>query len=277
MSSSIEILNGIRKSKSCQPELVIKHGPSLLSSSSISNNELYNIHEQIVIASLDLGLSNIGDRSLKVLKKKFPKSCRVSTLAGMEHESKGNYDAALEIYQSLLAEYPGNIAVMKRNVSVYKATGDYKNAIEEIHKILKYYPGDASTWQELSDIHLSLSDYTAAAYCHEELILIEANCSYYHTHLADIYYTIGGVDSVFKARKHYSMSLALQNAKSNLRALYGLISASKYLAEEYSQGKGNTTDVDVNAALLKFALEQLSSIKFNSSNSEQIKKIITEI
>lgn len=270
--TSLEILNNIRKSKSLKPDIVIKYGPSL--TSSLNGNELYTIHEQITIASLELGLSNISEKSLKILNNKFPDSCRVSLLIGMEYESKGNYDNALELYKKLLIEYPGNINVMKRNVCVYKATGDYKNAIDELHKILKYYPNDANTWQELSDIHLSLSDYTAAAYCHEELVLIDANCSFYHTHLADIYYTIGGTDSIFKARKHYSMSLAFQNPKSNLRALYGLISSAKYLAEEYSkEGKSNSNDIDVNAALLKFGLEQLASIKLLS---EQIKTVITE-
>jgi hypothetical protein len=70
------------------------------------------------------------------------------------------------------------------------------------------------------------------------------------------------------------MSLALQNAKSNLRALYGLISACKFLSDEYSkEGKGNS-DTEVNAELLKFGLEQINTIKFSN---DQIKKIIVEI
>ena len=270
--TSLEILKGIRKSKTLKPEVVIKHGPSLLSS--LSGNELYTVHEQVFIASLELGLTNISDHSLQVLKKKFPNSSRVLTLVGMEYESKGNHDQALELYKKLLNEYPVSAQIMKRIVCIYKATGDYKNAIDEIHKILKYYPNDVNTWQELSDIHLLLSDYAAAAFCHEELVLLDANCAYYHSHLADIYYTIGGFDSIFKARKHYSMSLALQSSKSNLRALYGLISACKFLSDEYSKDGKSNNDTEVNAELLKFGLENLAAIKFNN---DQIKKIIAEI
>jgi tetratricopeptide (TPR) repeat protein len=162
--TSLEILKGIRKTKASKPELVIKHGAPLLSS--LGGSELYAVHEQVLIASLELGLSNISGHSLQVLRKKFPNSSRVLALVGMEYESKGNYDQALELYKSLLTEYPLTAQIMKRIVCIYKATGDYKNAIDEIHKILKYYPNDASTWQELSDIHLLLSDYTAAAFCH---------------------------------------------------------------------------------------------------------------
>ena len=262
-----EILKNIRKNKPNKPDLVIKYGPSLLST--ISGNDYYMLHEQIFIASLELGLQHIGEKSLNILKSKFPNSCRVSILIGMEDESKGNYEKALELYNKLLIDNPGHIKVMQRKVCVYKASGDLKNAIDEIHTILKYYSGDISSWQELSDIHLLLSDYTAAAFCHEELVLIDANCSYYHTHLADIYYTMGGKESILKARKHYSMSLALQSGQSNFRALYGLISACKYLCDEYSKNQDNN-DIDVNTELLKFGLEQIGLIKYGTENTKKL-------
>jgi len=268
MSAEI-LLKNIRNNKSNKPELVIKYGPSLLSSS--SGNDYYMLHEQIFIASLELGLQSVGEKSLNVLKNKFPNSCRVSILIGMEDESKGNYDKALELYNKLLIDNPGNIKVMQRKVCVYKASCHLKNAIDEIHTILKYYPGDVSTWQELSDIHLSLSDYKASAFCHEELVLLDANCSSYHTHLADIYYTIGDSEHILKARKHYTMSLALQNGQSNFRALYGLISACKYLSEEYSKSQNNNiNDSDVNNELLKFGEEQIGLIKFENENTKKV-------
>lgn len=42
-----------------------------------------------------------------------------------------------------------------------------------------------------------------------------------HTRLAEIYYTLGGVENFIKARRHYAQSLDIQR-QHNLRAVIGL-------------------------------------------------------
>jgi hypothetical protein len=70
--------------------------------------------------------------------------------------------------------------------------------------------------------------HQSAAYCVEEVVLLSPVSAVYHTKLAEMYYSCGGGGAsahtnLLKARKHYAMSLNIQSAKNNTRALYGLL------------------------------------------------------
>jgi ER membrane protein complex subunit 2 len=66
-----------------------------------------------------------------------------------------------------------------------------KAAVEELHKAVSVFYGDFQLWLEMAEIYLSLCDYPAAAFCFEELILLQPNNHAFHTRLADTYYTLG--------------------------------------------------------------------------------------
>jgi tetratricopeptide (TPR) repeat protein len=284
-SSSLELLRLLRKSKLRRPDVVLRLGKGVLSSGGggllSGGGEIWSLYEQIFLAALDKGDSGTAKVCLAKLQAKFPSSSRVSRLIGMQHEFDGEYDEALSVYKKLLEENPSNLLVLKRRVSVYKAQRQWKRSLEELNEIIKLYTSDAACWQELGEIHLRLGDFPSAAFCFEELVLMDANCPHYHTRLADTYYSIGGLEGYLKARKHYTLSLAVTNAKLNVRALYGQIAACRAFAEAVKQDSGSSSavisssstsaptadktlmtkeDVDVNTELLKWSIEQVKTL-----------------
>jgi len=263
----------------------------------LSGGEIWNLYEQLFLASLDTGDIGTATSCLGKLQSKFANSSRVSRLIGMKHEYDGNYTEALEVYQKLLEENPSNLLVMKRKVCVYNAQKQWEKALEELNEIVKLYTSDAACWQELGELHLRLGDYPSAAFCFEELVLIDANCSLYHTRLADTYYSIGGLEGYLKARKHYTLSLAVTNAKVNIRALYGQICACKAFADAVAESSSSSAvtspatprgkslmtkeDVDVNTELLAWSSEQLQFLfggqqKVNSLGSAVLKSALAK-
>lgn len=154
---------------------------------------MWNLHEQILVASLDLGDKVLAEVCLEELKKKFPASIRVGRLEGLIKEQQCEYEAALDIYKELLSKSPGNLMVMKRRACVYKAMGDAKGEIDELNSILKQFPADSATWQEMGDVYLSAGDHASAAHCFEEIVLLSPGCAHHHSRLADVYFSIGNL------------------------------------------------------------------------------------
>ena len=69
------------------------------------------------VAALDVSDTEIADKCLLKLKNKFPKSSRVNRLVGMYLEFKGDYQLALELYETVLKENPSNLPILKRKVN----------------------------------------------------------------------------------------------------------------------------------------------------------------
>jgi tetratricopeptide (TPR) repeat protein len=85
---------------------------------------VWNLYEQISIAALDTGDTNISNECITLLMKKFPESARVGRLLGMQLEQAGKYEGALEVYAELLKKNPANLMIMKRKVRVCCSTCD---------------------------------------------------------------------------------------------------------------------------------------------------------
>ena len=68
------------------------------------------------IAALQFGDIHLVDVCSKELNKKFPDSVRVRRLLGMQYEYGGEYQKALDLYDSLLIANPSNLLILKRKV-----------------------------------------------------------------------------------------------------------------------------------------------------------------
>jgi tetratricopeptide (TPR) repeat protein len=195
----VELLRALRKSKIRRSDLVANHGATLLkavrsswySGQYVGNIEIWAIYEQIFVAALDVGDESLANACLLPLQKKFPESVRVQKLVGMLYEFKGEYKKARILYDTLLSSHPGDLAVSKRFVAAFKGEGDLQRAVEELQKLIKLFYGDLQLWEELAEIYLSMSDFSSAAFCYEELLLVNPSMCAYHLRLADIYYSIG--------------------------------------------------------------------------------------
>ena len=273
-STLVDVFRELRKSKLRRPDIVCQYGDEVLKVS--SSEDTWNVREQMVNSLLDLGGTEELEAArghIKVLEKQFPDSSRVEKLKGLAFEAEGQFDKAQELYEVMLKKNHANLAVMKRMVACKKAMKNKVEAVKYLLSITTNFPGDLETWFELADLYIEFRNFTQAAFCLEEIILIDPTKSHYHNKLADIYYTLGTPSKsstssshqadvrkhLLLARKHYSLSLTLQNSKINRKAVYGVKYASVALNPILiaSASKDDETEIQVNNKMLEWAEEQI--------------------
>ena len=138
----IAILEYLRGSKLFQPEVVMIHASELLQPGSAgqralssgdssaswlgslfgmvfggfgaSSADLWAVHEQCCMASMQLGLIEWSAHSIKALVAQFPQSKRVRRLYALYRECIGDWPEAVAIYQDILKESPENTFCRKR-------------------------------------------------------------------------------------------------------------------------------------------------------------------
>lgn len=193
--------------------LLLEHGNKL-------GDELWTVHEQVLVSALDCGRMDLATTCYQALKQQFPKSLRVKKLRGMLFEGMDDWESACKIYKSILAEDPANLVVRKRVIAVTKAQNKITETVNELKDYLDMFMSDQEAWMELGELYITLQEYHKAAFCLEELILTHPHNHLYHQRYAEIHYTIGSADSLELSRKYFAQALKLD--PNNIRALYGL-------------------------------------------------------
>ena len=56
---------------------------------------------------------------------------------------------------------------------------------------------EAASWLELGEIYLSMCLYSDAVHCFEELVLLDPRNAAHHSHLAEVYYSLGEAIEVY--------------------------------------------------------------------------------
>jgi len=185
----------------------------------------------------------------------------VKRLDGMLWEAKGMYDMAMKEYDEILAEDPHNILATKRQIALCRARGKTAEAVSRLNKYLEMVCSDTEAWLQLAAIYLNAQQFKRAAFCMEELILINPMNYLYHLRYADIMFTIGsadkggGTEQLRIARKYYAHALDLK-PHNNLRAVYGLLLAAAALGPSSAKGAKGSTKTD-NAEVFTYARTQL--------------------
>jgi tetratricopeptide (TPR) repeat protein len=98
-----------------------------------------------------------------------------------------------------------------------KLRGKKNEAISALVKYLDTYYSDPEAWIELCSLYLSLNLYQRAAFCMEELILLQAANPIWHLKYAEIMYTLGDYSL---ALKQYCRVIDLST--DHLRGMYGI-------------------------------------------------------
>uniref|UniRef100_A0A8C5MN32 ER membrane protein complex subunit 2 n=1 Tax=Leptobrachium leishanense TaxID=445787 RepID=A0A8C5MN32_9ANUR len=210
-------------------EQILEVGEELLSEhSSKLGDDIWIIHEQVMIAALDCGRDDLVMSSLQELRRQFPGSHRVKKLTGLRFEAMERYDDALQIYDRILQEDPTNTAARKRKIAIRKAQGRNAEAIRELNEYLEQFVGDQEAWHELAELYINELDYAKAAFCLEELILTNPHNHFYYQQFAEVKYTQGGLENLELSRKYFSQALKLNN--QSMRALFGLYISSIHIA-----------------------------------------------
>uniref|UniRef100_A0AAV1TQ44 ER membrane protein complex subunit 2 n=1 Tax=Peronospora matthiolae TaxID=2874970 RepID=A0AAV1TQ44_9STRA len=265
--SCIELLRYVRKEKLRESRAVSRVGKLLVTQHRRGlGDEVWTVYEQTFIAALDVHDDELSETCLKALQGQFPGSSRVARLEGMQLEQRNEFTKALTLYDQLLDANPANALVFKRKIAVLKAQKKTMDVIAALNEFLRCFGTDQTAWTELGETYLSIGTYRYAAFCYEELVLLNPMDAIYHSRLADIYSTIGGLDSLLKARKHYAHSLEL-NKKQNLRAYFALVICTKAIAMQRGY-RADQDDAGMNERLQTFALNSIQDIYAASSTPD---------
>ncbi|XP_013137715.1 PREDICTED: ER membrane protein complex subunit 2-like [Papilio polytes] len=200
-------------------------------------NEKYVLLEQIIYAMLDCHLYGLAKGLIYVLSLEFPSSLRVMRYKAAALEAEEKYDEALNVLDVIINADETNAPARKRRVAVLKAQGLIHEAIKELADYLKKFMSDVEAWQELCELYLQVQEYSRAAFCAEELILHQPHNHLMHQRLADIRYTMGGIENMELAKTYYCQTLKLN--PDNLRALLGLFLVANNLVGQY-KSSGNS-------------------------------------
>ncbi|KAK1930137.1 ER membrane protein complex subunit 2 [Phytophthora citrophthora] len=263
----VELLHYVRKEKLREPRAVASIGKLLTTKHSWGlGDELWSVYEQTFVAALDLHDDELAETCLKTLQTKFPSSSRVARLEGMQLEQRGEFAKALALYDELLEANPANALVLKRKIAMLKAQKKTADVITALNEFLRSFGTDQAAWTELGETYLSMAAYRYAAFCYEELVLLNPMDAISHSRLADVYSTIGGLDNLLTARKHYAHSLEL-NKKQNLRAYFALVTCTKAIAAQRGY-RADQDDDGINERLQKFALDYIQDFYAANSSPE---------
>jgi len=228
MQSAVEKLRKYRDENYRSHDEIIELWTEILSKRNLSSlgDEKWLILEQVFKSALHCSKQSIACQCLEQLEKQFKTtSRRVTTLNAMYFESIGEFERAEDIYSTLLEDNETDAIVRKRQISLLKEQNQIREAISELNSYLELYQADQEAWSELCDLYLSEHEYTKAAFCAEELLLINPHNHLNHERYASIRYSQGDYE---KARTYYFSTLKIN--PTNIRALYGIILTSTNLA-----------------------------------------------
>ncbi|CAG8544780.1 36160_t:CDS:2 [Gigaspora margarita] len=277
---AIETLHELRKSGERKSSLVVSLGERLLRDyTGKLGDEVWPVYEQVFISALDQGNDALAKTCFEKLEKRFPGSPRVKILEGMKLEAEDKLDEALRLYDEILGKDDSNIAASKRRVAVFKAKGQDQQAMETLSKYLDDFYNDAEGWLELSDLYLKFHLYQQAAFCLEELILLQPQNHFYHLKYAEILYTSDTSDNITLALKEFCRVVEL--CEDHVRALYGIKLCTTRLLNLPINNPISSIDMKTISDLNALAIERLSKIYLVNINRvgdglNEIRQVIRE-
>lgn len=227
-------------------------------------NERHLVLEQVMIAALDCNHTTEAEDCIRLLTAEFPSSLRIQKYKSMLLESLERYDDALDVLDQIIKKDETNAAPRKRKVAIYKAQGRSGEAIKELCDYMKRFMSDQEGWHELCSLYLAEGEYAKAAFCMEEVLLHNPHSHLIHQRLADIRYTMGGLDNIEIAKSYYSQAVKLNN--HNLRALYGLFLCCGHIANS----KATTTKRKEAQKLAQWTIGQIQQRTAANSSSKAL-------
>ncbi|CAF2042868.1 unnamed protein product [Rotaria magnacalcarata] len=224
MQSAIEKLRKYREENYRSHDEVIELWKTVLSKHNLSSlgDEKWLVLEQVFKCALHCSQQPIALECLGQLTKEFKStSHRLSVLKAMYDESIGDYEKAEQVYSALLKDNETDAIIHKRKICLLKEQNKIRDAINELNTYLELYQVDQEAWGELCELYLLEHDYAKAAFCAEELILINPHNHLNHERYASICYSNGGYEF---ARAYYFSTIKFN--PNNMRALYGILLTS---------------------------------------------------
>jgi len=232
-------------------------------------DEKWMVLEQVTLAALDVHNMGLADEVLLELKTRFPKSERVKLLQVCRLQALNRYEEALKGLDNMIQKDPTNSSAYKRKIAVLKDQGKNHEAIKELSEYLEKFMSDQEAWSELCDLYLVEGDYARACFCADELILHTPHNFFVHQRVADIRYTMGGLENLKLALTYYFQAYKLN--KTSMRALCGLFLAASNLSSN-PKFKVDSNDKKFYSELAAGTAKEISDRYADSSLVEESEK-----
>jgi tetratricopeptide (TPR) repeat protein len=246
-----ELLRHVQKYRLRRPAIVTKYGPVMLErfASRLGKARIAVLREQILLAALDMHHSGLIEEMDEQLAAAFPGgSNRRLRLHAMREEAQAAQkrqftddaevqptDAAM-IYDGMVRENPSNVLARKRQIALALSAGKEGEAVEQLVEFLRVFQNDLAGWLELGELYAARNNLEEAKFCYEEVLTMNPLNPSHPFHVcryAEILFSMGDDRSpelVEQARCYFALSLQMQ-LKGNLRALYGLLAASRHVLD----------------------------------------------
>ncbi|KAG0738412.1 hypothetical protein G6F57_008351 [Rhizopus arrhizus] len=213
IAKAIEELQQLRTTNERSSERITSLGQRIIDDNYTSKlgDQVWPFYEQVTIAALDT-------QNMTLANDRFTESSfRFRRLLGMRYEAQGLLDEAQEVYDSILQEDETNLLASKRQIALLKTKHKESEMVDALTKYLDTYYDDCEAWLELCEVYASKHMYEQAAFCCEEMILLQPSNHIFYLKYAEICYTMHQFPL---ALKHYCKVLDL--CTDHVRALYGL-------------------------------------------------------
>eukprot|EP00727_Mastigamoeba_balamuthi_P005621 m51a1_g1679 putative er membrane protein complex subunit 2 (266) ;mRNA; r:426119-427206 len=250
----------MRRAGARRSDLVVKYGEAVLRTMPSSEPETWLIHEQVIMAALDLGDVALAENYTAAVARKFPGSATAKRLQGMCYEAAGNFPAAEALYAAVLKSDPANTMVMKRQVAVIRASGAVNTAVNQLNTYLAMCPADAEAWLELADLYTSSQSLRNAAFCLEEALLASPESHALWSRAAEVAHTLGDYTL---ARKYFARAAELTEA-ADAKSLLGVCLSCSALARSGIAGQRAARE---NSDLFEWAAARLAAVYARAGSS----------
>lgn len=204
-----------------RPRTVLRLADAVLLAHPPSTRPFWHAVEQLALAAYQVFDSPTAAHFVRRILNRFPNSSRAKLLQAIGHEAHCKWVDAAHAYIRIIHADPLFQPAYKRQVALFKSQLKLPEAAALLHDYLDKFTTDFDAWAELCALDLQLGRFAHAIYAANELLLLDPHNHAAHIVVADVYATLGGVQNLCLARKHYAASLSMR-AAPNLRALYAL-------------------------------------------------------
>ncbi|EST05385.1 Tetratricopeptide TPR2 [Kalmanozyma brasiliensis GHG001] len=262
------------------PHKTVQYGELVITKrglSSVSNEDLWSILEQVAIAAIELARFDLAELCISRLTSRFPNSQRVTALQGMLLEGKGDAKAAIELYEDVLNNGETSLILSRRRVAAIKSLGDIKGTVEALNLHLDTFYNDPEAWQELAEVYANQGMYAQSTFALEEVLLQVPQNSFFHLKYAETLYTNGEIAKAYKAYLRV-LEMCQSDGESKtqggaqgpwLRALWGTKMATTALIASPSSSKSSGSEEVVDQAKVKKIDELVTSLLLNKVYTPQ--------
>ncbi|KAE8541360.1 hypothetical protein D1P53_002719 [Cryptococcus gattii VGV] len=187
-------------------EETVQLAKRVLSSGNAGDQE-WAVREQLAIAALDLGQTQLASEQIETLYGKFPGSPRVRILDGLKFEADGDVSRASAVYEALLKEDETNITAHQRIISLALPS---PSAISSLLSYLDIFYSDPAAWSLLSDLYSEQGLYSQALGALGHLSIINSWDDGVVRRCGEVAYTLG---DYHLALKYFLRAAEMQGGK----------------------------------------------------------------